>query len=416
MDHADSIGQDPLDLDFTGQEPLPAAAIARANELMESGKLFRYGESSAGETDAAQLEAEFAQLVGRRYCVALNSCGASLAVALMAAGVQRDDKVLMNAFTLAPVPGAIAHAGAQALFVGIDDHYHIDIEDLRRVASDSGAKWLLLSYMRGHIPDLDTVFRVCDEFGITVIEDCAHTMGASWDGKITGTFGIAGCFSTQSFKHVNSGEGGLLVTDDEDLAAKAILLSGSYMLYGQHGAGPAAEVFERHRLTTPNLSMRMSALAAALVRPQLALLPERAAVWNARYGELATELAKLPGVTVPERDAREEYVASSIQFSIDHPEVAAFTEAAAKSGVFLKWFGADQPHGFTSRFDHWRYAPEQQLTHTRAVLEGLIDMRIPLAMTTDHVAQIVSIIENELANSAKDHELGVGGTGFTVSK
>jgi hypothetical protein len=60
----------------------------------------------------------------------------------------------------------------------------------------------------------------------------------------------------------------LLVTDDEDLAAKAILMSGSYMLYEQHGARPDAEVFERHRLTTPNFSMRMSALSAALIRPQ----------------------------------------------------------------------------------------------------------------------------------------------------
>ncbi len=58
-------------------------------------------------------------------------------------------------------------------------------------------------------------------------------MGGGWDGHLTGTFGIAGCFNTQTFKHVNSGEGGLLVTDDEDFAARAILLSGSYMLYTQ---------------------------------------------------------------------------------------------------------------------------------------------------------------------------------------
>ena len=61
-------------------------------------------------------------------------------------------------------------------------------------------------------------------------------MGATWDGKPSGTFGRAACFSTQSFKHANSGEGGLLTTDDEDLAARAILLSGAYMLYEQHGA------------------------------------------------------------------------------------------------------------------------------------------------------------------------------------
>lgn len=178
--------------------------------------------------------------------MAFNSGGASLAAALMAAGVARDERVLLNAFTLAPVPGAIAHAGAQPVFVDITEDFHIDLDDLRRRHDATGARWLLLSYMRGHIPDLDEVFAVCDERAITVVEDCAHTMGADWDGRPTGTFGVAGCFSTRSFKQVNSGEGGLLVTDDEDLAARAILLSGPYMLYRQHGAPPG-----RRLRTTP---------------------------------------------------------------------------------------------------------------------------------------------------------------------
>ena len=83
-------------------------------------------------------------------------------------------------------------------------------------------------------------------------------MGATWRGRPTGTFGAVGCFSTQTFKHANSGEGGLLVTDDDDIAARAILLSGSYMLYEQHGAAPTNEVFARHHHTTPNWSMRVT--------------------------------------------------------------------------------------------------------------------------------------------------------------
>ena len=392
---AAGVGDDPagtLDLDFTAQEPIPDSGVRRVGRLLESGKLFRYGEFGANESDAALLEQEFAQLVGRRFCVAFNSCGASLAAALMAAGVGRDEPVLMNAFTLAPVPGAIAHAGARPVFVDITDRLHIDLNDLRRAHAASGARWLLLSYMRGHIGDVDAVMAVCDELGIAVIEDCAHTMGASWADRPTGTFGIAGCFSTQTFKHVNSGEGGLLVTDDEDLAAKAVLLSGSYMLYGQHGARPDDEVFARHRLSTPNFSMRMSALAAALIRPQLPLLPERAATWNARYAQLATGLARLDRLRVPERDPRERYVASSIQFLLDHPDIASVVERAGVAGVSLKWFGADEPHGFTSRSDHWRYAQERAVPEAARVLSGLLDMRIPLTMTSAQADRIVSII------------------------
>ncbi len=381
-----------IDLDFTAQDPIPTSAVERAHELMASGKLFRYGEGGADEADAALLEAEFAALVGTKYCVAFNSCGASLAAALVSAGVERGDKVLMNAFTLAPVPGSVAHAGAEPVFVGITPDYHIDLDDLRRAAKASGSKWLMLSYMRGHIPNLDELFAVVDELELTVIEDCAHTMGASWDGRPTGTFGAVGCFSTQSFKHVNSGEGGLLVTNDEDIAARAVLLSGSYMLYKQHGARPDDAVFDRHRFTTPNFSMRMSALAAALVRPQLELLPQRAETWNARYAELAKGLAQLPGVRVPARDAREAFVASSIQFSLDHNDIASVVARAAASGVFIKWFGSDEPVGFTSRFDHWRYAPEQSLAATQAVLAGLCDMRIPLSMTSSQASDILRVI------------------------
>ena len=384
-----------LDLDFTAQEPIPTSAVARANELMASGKLFRYGEGGADEADAALLEAEFAALVGRKYCVAFNSCGASLAVALMAAGVQRDEPVMMNAFTLAPVPGAIAHAGATPVFVGITPDWHIDLDDLRRATAATGAKWLLLSHMRGHVADMDAVVATCAELGVQIIEDCAHTMGASWRGTATGTFGVAGCFSTQSFKHANSGEGGLLVTDDEDLAARATLFSGSYMLYEQHGARPSAEVFERHRLHTPNFSMRMSALAAALVRPQLALLEDRAARWNERYRQLAGRLDAVDGIRVPARHTDEGFVASSIQFDVTG-DVAGFIERAAERGVFVKWFGAPDPHGFTSRFDHWRYAPEQSLGTTQDVLSGLCDMRIPLTMTAADAETIAAIIADSL--------------------
>jgi len=391
-----------LDLDFTAQEPIPQAAVQRAGELLQSGKLFRYGEAEAGEADAALLEAEFAALIGRKYCVAFNSCGASLAAALIAAGVQRNDQVMMNAFTLAPVPGAIAHAGADPVFVDITDSFHIDLNDLRRQHEATGSRWLLLSYMRGHIPNLDDVFAVCAELGLTVIEDCAHTMGAAWDGRATGSFGAAACFSTQTFKHVNSGEGGLLVTDDEDIAAQAILMSGSYMLFEQHGARPNPDVFERHRWTTPNFSMRMSALAAALVRPQLHLLPQRAEAWNRRYHQLASSLGTIEGVQVPDRDRREQFVASSIQFTIDHPsieqsDIAHVVELAAASGVSLKWFGAEDPRGFTSRFDHWRYASEQRAPHASQVLSGLIDMRIPLSMTEQQADSIAAVIASAMS-------------------
>jgi dTDP-4-amino-4,6-dideoxygalactose transaminase len=395
-----------LDLDLTRQEAIPPAGVEAVLALLRSGKLHRYGETGGAPGEAAALEAEFAQALGARYCVALNSCGSAMFVALRAAGVQPGDAVLSNCFTLAPVPGAIAHAGARPVLVDVADDYTIDLDDLARKAQASGAKTLLLSHMRGHICDMERLARLCTGFGLTLIEDCAHTMGAGWAGRATGTWGRAGCFSLQSYKHANSGEGGLLVTDDDDLAARAILMSGSYMLYGSHLARPADEVFERWKYLTPNFSLRMSNLAAAVARPQLgAALADRCLRWNERHAWLVAALHGVPNLHLPPRPAKEQYVASSIQFSlvdVDRTACGAFIAACAERGVHIKWFGADEPAGFTSVWQHWRFFGEpQSLPNAERVLAGLCDMRLPLALTHDDSLAIAGVIRESLAAASR---------------
>ncbi|MEP2706062.1 MAG: aminotransferase class I/II-fold pyridoxal phosphate-dependent enzyme [Roseibium sp.] len=390
-----------LDIDLSDPGAIPEEAIETAVEIMRSGRLFRYGEYGGAANHAALLEQEFAASLGSRYTVGLNSGGSAIYLGLKTAGVEHGDKVLVNAFTLAPVPGAIKHAGAEAVFVEIDSSYHIDLEDLAAKARSSGARVLLLSYMRGHVPDMDRLMAVSRDLDLTVVEDCAHTMGAGWNGTPTGRFGLSGAFSAQTFKHVNSGEGGLLVTDDEDVAAKAILYSGSYMLYAQHVARPDMDVFERHKFDIPNCSMRMTALAASLIRAQLPLLDERAATWNRLYRALAERLNAIVGVRVPERQEKENYVASSLQFSLDgldSPTIDRFIDICDAAGANIKWFGRLEPRGFTSTYTDWGYARgRQNLPQTRNVMHGLCDMRIPLALTEVHCDQIAEIIEGALA-------------------
>ena len=383
--------------DLTQPEPIPAEGIARALELMQSGRLHRYGETGGRGSETALLEEEFAASVGAKYCVAMNSCGVTLFAALKALGVQPGDAVLTSAFTLAPVPGAIAHANARAVLVGMADDCTADLADLERKAVSSGAKVFMVSHMRGHISDMAAVTALCERLGIAVIEDCAHTMGASWAGRPTGRWGRIGCFSAQTYKHINSGEGGLLVTDDDDIAAQVILLSGSYMLYGQHLLRPSDAVFERWRYVSPNFSLRMSTLAAALLRPQLTLLAERAQQWNALYAVLERELGGITHLRVPPRAREEEFVASSIQFylDLDTPAIERFLTTCSARGLHIKWFGVAEPQGFTSSYQHWHYLEAGQaatLARTTALLRGLCDMRIPLALTLDECALIGAIV------------------------
>jgi dTDP-4-amino-4,6-dideoxygalactose transaminase len=195
--------------------------------------------------------------------------------------------------------------------------------------------------------------------GITVIEDCAHTMGARWRGVPSGRHGLIGCYSTQTYKHMNSGEGGFLVTDDSEVMARATILSGSYMLYERHGTVPPTEAFEAVKYDTPNVSGRMDHLRAAILRPQLARLDAQCAAWNARYRAVEEGLRGTPGLTLVERPEEEAFVGSSIQaLLLDWPD-AAIREVLARCaarGVELKWFGGAEPVGFTSRYDSWRYA------------------------------------------------------------
>jgi len=393
--------------DLSAPDPIPEAGIEAAVNLLKDGRLFRYGEDRHGIPEAALLEQEFADYIGRHYCVATNSGGCALFVALKAAGVGPGDKVLVNAFTLAPVPGAIRHANAQAVLVDINDRLVIDTDDLERKAKSSGARYLMLSYMRGHVPDVPAVIEVCDRHGITVIEDCAHTMGATWAGRQTGTFGKIGCFSAQTFKQINSGEGGLLVTDDEDIAARAILLSGSYMLYEQHRARPPMEVFERHRYEMPNCSMRMSGLAAAILRSQLPLLNERNERWRHIYDVLADDLRGIPEIALPHRPAEENFAPTSLQFviaedSLNDDQIVIFVQEAAARGVHLKWFGAPDPIGFTSRHDHWRYIDEADggdAPNADRILHGLCDLRLPLWLSDEDCHAIAAVLKASISKA-----------------
>ncbi|MCP4486723.1 MAG: DegT/DnrJ/EryC1/StrS aminotransferase family protein [Gammaproteobacteria bacterium] len=391
---------------FTQQEPISEQAIAKAVDVMRSGRLHRYNTEGEIPSEVSLLETEFAAYQDRVYCLACASGGYALQIALRAAGLETDEPVLTNAFTLAPVPGAIAGAGGRPIFIEINDNLVPDLDNLKAKIEQSGARFLLLSLMRGHLPDMLTLMKIVEEYNLILIEDCAHTMGASWGNQKSGNFGLAGCFSTQTYKHLNSGEGGLLVSDDAEFIARAIMYSGSYMLYQRHLAAPDASVFSDIRLQTPNCSGRMDNLRAAILRPQLKSLDHNIQRWNERYKSFEQILNKVIGIKLPIRPMQETYVGSSIQFlipSISATSANTFIKANLELGVELKWFGSDDPVGFTSKHSSWRYVDTQSLPKTDQILNTLFDVRIPLTFSLEdcrQVAEIIAYCANELL--AKD--------------
>jgi len=380
---------------FTQQEPINQEAIDAATQVLKSGRLHRYNTIEDELSEASLLEEEYAAYQDSKYCLACASGGYAMSVALKAAGLKPGESVLTNTFTLAPVPGSISNAGGNPIFVEITKDLVLDLDDLSRKVSESKARFLLISHMRGHLVDMDKLMQIVNENNLILIEDCAHTMGAQWKDKRSGNFGLAGCFSTQTYKHLNSGEGGLLTSNDEEFMARAIIYSGSYMLYERHGAAPSSKVFEEIRLETPNYSGRMDNLRASILRPQLKNLEKNINRWNERYQTVELELKEINGIEVPVRFEEEKYVGSSIQFripGISKSDAELFVKKNKELGVELKWFGNDDPSGFTSNHKSWKYVSRQRLNVSDKILSGLFDLRLPLTFSIDDCKHISKII------------------------
>ncbi len=385
---------------FTQQESIPEAGIERAIEILRSGRIHRYNVAAGEIAEASLLEQEYANYQQVKYCVATASGGQAIQLGLRVCGAEAGDKILANAYTLAPVPGAINNVGAEPVLVEIDENYHIDLSHLDEMARRSSARILLLSHMRGHIVDMDALKAITDKHKIKIVEDCAHTMGAKWNGVKSGNFGDVAAFSTQTYKHMNSGEGGFLTTNNDEMAARAIIHSGSYMLYDRHGIVPPKQVFDRIKLDVANFSCRMDNLRAAIIRAQLPYLDSNIERWNQLYDRLFAKLSQIDGIDIPMRRQAEFYVGSSIQFRVSalpQDRIAAFLAGCASRGVELKWFGADTPNAFTSRYDSWRYIKQMpDLPATRKALAKTVDMRIPLTFDLEDCDVIAAIIADEL--------------------
>jgi dTDP-4-amino-4,6-dideoxygalactose transaminase len=382
---------------FTQQEPLPQDAVDAAVDVLNTGRLHRYNLKEGDAGEVSLLELEFAKSIGADFCLAVASGGYALATALRAIDVKPAQKVLTNAFTLAPVPGAIASINAVPLLVEVTENLTIDLDDLEAKASQSEV--LLLSHMRGHICDMEKLMEITNRHGIKVIEDCAHTMGAGWNDKPSGSYGVIGCFSTQTYKHINSGEGGFLTTNDPTIIAKSIALSGSYMMFDKHLSAPEKNMFEAIKYDTPNISGRMDHLRAAILRPQLKELDKKVIRWNERYRTVEAILKDVKGIFLIERSSKELFVGSSFQFLLKdftYFEIQSILTSCRNRGVELKWFGMDEPHGFTSKYDSWKYIPAQEMAKSDRIINSTLDMRLPLTFSVEDCRIIATIIGQEV--------------------
>ncbi|MGI3168101.1 DegT/DnrJ/EryC1/StrS family aminotransferase [Pseudooceanicola sp. C21-150M6] len=367
-------------------EPIPDSARAEIERLLSSGDLFRY--TAAEDAPVTLLETEFAEMMGARYALAVSSCSAALFLSLKALNLPRGATVMIPAFTFAAVPSSIVHADYDVVLCECGDNYRIDMDDFRAKLPEVDA--VIISHMRGHTSDMDTIMTLCDAAEIPVIEDAAHSLGTLWHGRKIGTIGRVGCFSFQSYKLLNSGEGGILITDDAELVARAIIMSGAYEhMWKKHKARRGdnsldlVEALERWQNRLPLYNLRLSNLSAAIVRSQLPEVERRVRDGRRNHDHVAEIISKSPWIDVPEKLAAETRAPDSLQFNlvgVSDEETLAFQSAAAARGVKVQVFGMSTDNA--RAFWNWQFLGDlPALPKTREMLMRACDTRLPARLT-----------------------------------
>ncbi|WP_377186727.1 DegT/DnrJ/EryC1/StrS family aminotransferase [Ruegeria meonggei] len=378
-------------------EPIPAAARDAIDALMQSGDLFRY--TAPQDAPVALLESEFAELLGTKYALAVSSCSAALFLSLKALYLPRDARVLVPGFTFAAVPSSVVHADCIPVLCEVGQNYRIDMDDF--AAKLENVQAVIISHMRGHTSDMDAIMALCDARDIPVIEDAAHSLGTTWHGRNIGTIGKVGCFSFQSYKMINAGEGGILVTDDADLVARAVIMSGAYEHNWKKHKTPHGDnspeleqAFARWQNQLPLYNLRMSNLSAAVIRPQIPELARRVRDGLANHDYVADRLNTSPHIHVPAPLAPERRAPDSIQFNLvdlSDEDTLAFATAAEARGVKVQVFGLSEDNA--RAFWNWQFLPEQiELPQTRAMLLKACDVRLPVRLTRKELDVIADIL------------------------
>ncbi|WP_296762393.1 aminotransferase class I/II-fold pyridoxal phosphate-dependent enzyme [Sediminimonas sp.] len=385
-------------------EPIPAAAREEIERLLQTGDLFRY--TAPQDAPVSLLEREFADALGSGYALAVSSCSAALFLSLKALDLPRGARVLVPAFTFAAVPSAVVHADCTPVLCEVGDNYRIDIDDFAK-RLDHSIDAVIISHMRGHTSDMDAIMALAETRGVPVIEDAAHSLGTTWHGQRIGTIGRVGCFSFQSYKLLNSGEGGMMITDDADIMARAVIMSGAYehnwskhMAATEEDAQALHEAFARWQNRLPLYNLRMGNLSAALLRPQIPELPRRIADGRRNHDYVAERLNLSPWIEVPAKLDPEERAPDSIQFNLvgmAQDQVEAFSRAAAERGVKVQVFGlsADNARAFWN----WQFLGElPELPRTRQMLMRACDTRLPARLQLPEL----DVIAEALVRAAQD--------------
>jgi dTDP-4-amino-4,6-dideoxygalactose transaminase len=342
----------------------------------------------------AEFERRFAEAIGTQHAVAVSSCTSALHLAYLAAGIGPGDEVIVPSCTMVATAAAVLYTGATPVFADIVSVAEPLIDPAHAESLiTSRTKAIVAMHYGGYAAAVDRLTEICDRHGVQLIEDAAHSPLATLNGRALGTWGVSGAFSFFSNKVLAVGEGGLLATDDERVAAFA---------RSRRGHAMTSVTWDRHQgngdhydVTDLGYNYRIDEPRAALLLSRLSRLNreiERRRELTHRYRTL---LAEIPGITVPFSD---ESVATSscyiLAVMLDDPErrnslrIALRENHEVQTSVFYPAI-----HEFTAYRERYQGI---SLPHTERAARAQVTLPLFTHMTDDQQDQVVSALASEL--------------------
>ena len=366
--------------------------IEEENAVLE---VLRSGWLTMGAVTQA-FEQELAAFVGAKYAFAVNNATAALHLACMAVGVGEGDEVIVPSLTFVATANAVRYTGAKVVFADIENEDWLCIcPQAIEEKINERTKAIMVMHYAGFTCDMPAILRIAERHNLAIIEDAAHAIGASLDGKALGTWGDVGCYSFFGNKNLTTAEGGMLVTNDDHLAEKVRILR-------SHGMTTLTwDRFKGHASTYDVVDLgynyRMDEMRAAMGRVQLQKLPagnKRRGELTALYRELLDEL--VPQISLPFQEARSQgsYHIMPVLLPEGMDKLAVMASMKAQ-GIQTSWH-YPPVHTFSIYASNWQ--PQvNPLPLTESVAARELTLPLYPTMTEEQVGMVVEGLRDSIS-------------------
>jgi dTDP-4-amino-4,6-dideoxygalactose transaminase len=386
-----------------GEDILQAVA-----HVLRSRRLFRYDTRPIQDTASGQFEQALRAHFGSKHALAVSSGTAALAVSLMALNLKKGFRVACPAFGFPATASAILLAGGLPIVVGVDKNLHFDLCSLSEI--DQGdIDAVIVVHMRGFSSAVESIVDYCLERRIPLIEDVVPALGVRHNGRLLGTFGTVGCFSTQADKTINTGEGGFIITDDVGLFERMVLLSGAFEGRAlKHIPSLTLSALEPN---VPLYNFRIDELRSAIAHRQLLRLDNTVERYKARYDYVTSRLSELAlcGFRVREASSGDGYLGDALIFFVEEGRADFYASALRAEGIKARSFVETAPPNVRA-FWNWGFASQGwyerlrnpsapgSLEPSRKAISSAVDVPLTPTLVEDDLDDLVSAMEKVFAS------------------